>query len=157
MESEALRVKCNRKVAVLKEQVRATGDTVEQERHMSEHSLQLLREELSRMKDALSETDRRDSQLQNFRCSVAKILGCVLPMPDYELVSRLQKLVDAHHDFTVVSRRYDDPVLRLTSRSPTGGSRCTRTPDRCRYDDSGYVDAGDVDDIDDDTFKRRHL
>lgn len=54
-------------------------------------------------------------------------------MPDYEIVSRLQKLVDAHHDFTLVSRRYDDPALRLAARSPTGPgppSRLTRTPER---------------------------
>lgn len=50
-------------------------------------------------------------------------LGCVLPMPDYELISRLQKLVDAHHDFTVVSKRYDDPALRMATRSPTPCSR----------------------------------
>lgn len=71
------------------------------------------------------------------------------------LFFRLQKLVDAHHDFTLVSRRYDDPVLRLTARSPTGGSRCTRTPDRSRYDDSGYTDPVDLDDMDDDMYKRQ--
>lgn len=99
---------------------------------------------------------RRESQLQSFKASVAKILGIELPMPDYELISRLQKLVDAHHDFTLVSRRYDDPVLRLTSRSPTigGSGRYTRTPDKSRYDDSGYADAADIDDIDDDLYKR---
>lgn len=70
---------------------------------------------------------------------------------------RLQKLVDAHHDFTLVSRRYDDPVLRLTSRSPTPGvvSRMSRTPDRSRYDDSGYDPAPDIDDDMDDLFTKR--
>ncbi|XP_049825664.1 coiled-coil domain-containing protein 170 [Aethina tumida] len=147
IESETLRTKYNRKVTILKDQVRATGETIEQERNINEHSVQLLRDELARVKDSLSEVQRREAQLQSFKHSVAKILGVVLPMPDYELVSRLQKLVDAHHDFTLVSRRYDDPVLRLATRSPTAGSRCTRTPDRSRYDDSGYTDAADLDDI----------
>lgn len=157
IESETLRTKYNRKVSLLKDQVRTTGETIEQERNMTEHSVQLLRDELARVKESLADTNRRESQLQAFRSSIAKLLGCVLPMPDYELISRLQKLVDAHHDFTIVSRRYDDPVLRMTSRSPTGGSRCTTrcTPDRSRYDDSGYTDAVDIDDIDDDLFKRR--
>lgn len=115
----------------------------------------VFRDELARVKDQLSEIQRRESQLQSFKHSVAKILGVVLPMPDYELVSRLQKLVDAHHDFTLVSRRYDDPVLRLTARSPTGGSRISRTPDRSRYDDSGYVDGVDLDNSDEDLFKRQ--
>lgn len=139
-------------MTLLKDQVRATGETIEQERSINEHSMQLLRDEIARLKDALADVQRREAQLESFKCSVAKILGVVLPMPDYELISRLQKLVDAHHDFTLVSRRYDDPVLRLTSRSPTGGSRYTRTPDRSRYDDSGYTDAADIDEIDDDTL-----
>lgn len=134
--------------------MRTTGQTIDQERSISEHSLHLLRDELSRVKDNLTEIGRREVQLQNFKCSVAKILGVILPMPDYELVSRLQKLVDAHHEFTVVSRRYDDPVLRLTSRSPTLGSRYTRTPDKPRYGDSGYVDAVDFDDLDGELYKR---
>lgn len=140
------------------DQVRTTGDTVEQERTISEHSMQVLRDELARVKDNLSDVSRREAQLQNFKSSIAKILGVALPMPDYELISRLQKLVDAHHDFTLVSRRYDDPVLRLTSRSPTGGSRLSRTPDRSvRYDDSGYMDAPDIDDDDDDLYAKRGL
>ncbi|KAJ8922565.1 hypothetical protein NQ315_007595 [Exocentrus adspersus] len=155
IESESLRTKYNRKVTMLKDQVRQTGETIEQERNISEHSMQLLRDELARVKDNLSDVQRREAQLQSFKHSVAKILGVALPMPDYELISRLQKLVDAHHDFTLVSRRYDDPVLRLTARSPTGGSRISRTPERSRYDDSGYTDAADLDDIDDDLFKRQ--
>lgn len=154
IESEALRTKYNRKVTLLKDQVRTTGQSIEQERSISEHSMQLIRDELARLKDNLSEVTRRETQLQNFKGNIAKILGVILPVPDYELVSRLQKLVDAHHEFTIVSRRYDDPVLRLTSRSPTLGSRYTRTPDKPRFDDSGYADAADFDDIDGDLYKR---
>lgn len=155
IESEALRTKYNRKVQQLKDQIRTTGETIEQERHVSEHSLHLLRDELTRIKEDLADVNRREVQLQAFKTNVAKILGVCLPMPDYELISRLQKLVDAHHDFTLVSRRYDDPVLRMASRSPTGGSRCTRTPDRSRYDDSGYTDHADIDDIECDLYKRQ--
>ncbi|VEN42414.1 unnamed protein product [Callosobruchus maculatus] len=158
IESESLRTKYNRKVQLLKDQVRTTGDTIEQERTISEHSIQLLRDELARVKETLADIQRREAQLQSFKHSIAKILGAPLPMPDYELISRLQKLVDAHHDFTLVSRRYDDPALRLTARSPTLGSRGARTPDRSlRYDDSGYADvAADIsDDVDDDLFKTR--
>ncbi|XP_065158638.1 coiled-coil domain-containing protein 170 isoform X2 [Atheta coriaria] len=155
IESESLRTRYNRKVTLLKDQVRTTGDTIDQERHLSDQSIQLLRDELARLKEQYCEVNRREAQLINFRASVAKILGIVLPLPDYEVINRLQKLVDAHHDFTLVSRRYDDPVLRLTARSPTGGSRCTRTPDRSRYDDSGYTDPVDIDDIDDELFAKR--
>ncbi|XP_044733617.1 coiled-coil domain-containing protein 170 [Chrysoperla carnea] len=155
VESEMLRTRYNRKVAVLKDQVRTTTETSDQQRSMTEHTIQVLRDDLARIKDELNDCSRREGQLQNFKTSIAKILGCTPALPDFEIISRLQKLVDAHHDFTLVSRRYDDPILRLTSRSPTGGSRCTRTPDRSlRYDDSGYADAPELDFMDDDLYKR---
>lgn len=76
-------------------------------------------------------------------------------LPDYELISRLQKLVHAHRDFTLVSRRYDDPLL-LRNSPTAGGTRTpvtlgpspggTRTP---RYDDSGFIDPPDLSTLDD--------
>lgn len=68
--------------------MRTTGETIEQERNISDHSLQLLRDELARVKENLLELQRRETQLQSFKHSVAKILGVALPMPDYELISR---------------------------------------------------------------------
>ncbi|KAJ8730781.1 hypothetical protein PYW08_002194 [Mythimna loreyi] len=156
-EAELLRVRYNRKVNVLKEQVRSTGETFEQERSSSDHQITILREDLARTKEALTECQRREAQLTSFRNSIAKLLGILVPVSvsDFEMVSRLQKLIDAHHDFTVVSRRYDDPaLLRASSRSPPP-SRCrTRTPDRSlRYDDSGYADPAF--ELDDEIYKAR--
>ncbi|XP_063361916.1 coiled-coil domain-containing protein 170 isoform X2 [Cydia amplana] len=156
-EAELLRVRYNRKVNVLKDQVRNTGETFEQERTTSEHQINMLRDDLARTKEALAESHRREAQLTSFRNSIAKLLGILVPssVSDFEMVSRLQKLIDAHHDFTVVSRRYDDPtLLRASSRSPPP-SRCrTRTPDRSlRYDDSGYADPAF--DLEDDLYKAR--
>ncbi|RVE42097.1 hypothetical protein evm_013242 [Chilo suppressalis] len=156
-EADLLRARYNRKVNVLKDQVRATGETFEQERTTSEHQIGMLRDDLARTKEMLMECQRREAQLQSFRNSIAKLLGILVPasVSDFEMVSRLQKLIDAHHDFTVVSRRYDDPaLLRASSRSPPP-SRCrTRTPDRSlRYDDSGYADPAF--DLDDELYKTR--
>ncbi|XP_047990808.1 coiled-coil domain-containing protein 170 [Leguminivora glycinivorella] len=156
-EAELLRARYNRKVNVLKDQVRNTGETFEQERTTSEHQINMLRDDLARTKEALAESHRREAQLTSFRNSIAKLLGILVPssVSDFEMVSRLQKLIDAHHDFTIVSRRYDDPtLLRASSRSPPP-SRCrTRTPDRSlRYDDSGYADPAF--DLEDDLYKAR--
>ncbi|XP_072939058.1 coiled-coil domain-containing protein 170 [Epargyreus clarus] len=156
-EAELLRARYTRKVNVLKDQVRATGETFEQERTTTEHQLSIMRDDLARTKEALAECQRREAQLTSFRNSIAKLLGILVPasVSDFEMVSRLQKLIDAHHDFTVVSRRYDDPtLLRASSRSPPP-SRCrTRTPDRSlRYDDSGYADPAF--ELDDDLYKSR--
>lgn len=59
------------------------------------------------------------SQLQSFRVSVAKLLSEPICTSDYEIISRLQKMVAAHRDFTMLSRRYDEPL-------ETSPSRCTR-------------------------------
>ncbi|XP_023287530.1 coiled-coil domain-containing protein 170 [Orussus abietinus] len=157
VESEMLRTRYNRKLTMLKDQVRTTSETAEQERSINDHSLQLLRDELAQVKQNLSEVNRRESQLQSFRVSVAKLLSEPICSPDYEIISRLQKLVSAHRDFTMLSRRYDEPLetspSRCTSIHPTHpprspGSRCTR------YDDSGFTDPPDLQDMDDDYTKR---
>ncbi|KAG7306257.1 hypothetical protein JYU34_008857 [Plutella xylostella] len=101
--------------------------------------------------------DYPNNMIQPSRNSIAKLLGIALPasVSDLEMVSRLQKLIDAHHDFTVVSRRYDDPaLLRAASRSPPPSRSRTRTPDRSlRYDDSGYADPAF--DLDEELYKAR--
>ncbi|PSN31683.1 hypothetical protein C0J52_24643 [Blattella germanica] len=155
VESEMLRTRYNRKVALLKDQVRTTSQTAEQERSLNDHSIQLLRDELAGLKQSLLDCQRRENSLQSFRTSVSKLLAVDGSLPDFELVSRLQKLVHAHRDFTLVSRRYDDPLL-LRNSPPMGGSRTpmmlgpspggTRTP---RYDDSGFVDPPDLSTLED--------
>nr|XP_012232065.1 PREDICTED: coiled-coil domain-containing protein 170 [Linepithema humile] len=157
VESEMLRTRYNRKLTMAKEQMRTTAETADQERSINDHSLQLLRDELSQVKQNLSEVTRRESQLQSFRVSVAKLLSEPICTPDYEIISRLQKMVAAHRDFTMLSRRYDEPLetspSRCTSIHPvhpprSPGSRCTR------YEDSGFADPPDLHDIDDDYNKR---
>ncbi|XP_063235771.1 coiled-coil domain-containing protein 170 isoform X2 [Bacillus rossius redtenbacheri] len=149
VESEMLRTRYSRKVTLLKDQVRATSQSAENERSLHEHNTRLLRDELASVKQSLGDSQRRENALLSFRTSVAKLLNLEAPLPDYEIVSRLQKLVQAHRDFTSVSRRYDDPLLTGGSRTPLllGHSPAgTRTP---RYDDSGFVDPPDLSALDD--------
>ncbi|KAI4496530.1 hypothetical protein M0804_000340 [Polistes exclamans] len=121
VESEMLRTRYSRKLSMLKEQMRTTSETADQERSINDHSLQLLRDELAQVKQNLAEVTRRESQLQSFRVSVAKLLSEPICTPDYEIITRLQKMVAAHRDFTMLSRRYDEPLeaspSRCTSRS----------------------------------------
>ncbi|XP_011253902.1 coiled-coil domain-containing protein 170 isoform X2 [Camponotus floridanus] len=157
VESEMLRTRYNRKLTMAKEQMRTAAETADQERSINDHSLQLLRDELAQVKQNLSDVTRRESQLQSFRVSVAKLLSEPICTSDYEIISRLQKMVAAHRDFTMLSRRYDEPLetspSRCTSIHPvhpprSPGSRCTR------YEDSGFADPPDLHDIDDDYSKR---
>ncbi|KAH0946608.1 hypothetical protein HN011_000080 [Eciton burchellii] len=156
VESEMLRTRYNRKLTMAKEQMRTAVETADQERSINDHSLQLLRDELAQVKQSLSEVTRRESQLQSFRVSVVKLLSEPICTADYEIISRLQKMVAAHRDFTMLSRRYDEPLetspSRCTSIHPvhpprSPGSRCTR------YEDSGFADPPDLHDIEED-YKR---
>lgn len=88
IESESLRNKYNRKISLLKEHVRTTGETIDTERNINEQSLQFLRDELAKFKQNLSDVQRKEAQLQNFKHSIAKILGVSSLIPDYELISR---------------------------------------------------------------------
>ncbi|XP_033338083.2 coiled-coil domain-containing protein 170 isoform X1 [Megalopta genalis] len=157
VESEMLRTRCTRKMTMLKEQIRSTTETVEQERSINDHSIQLLRDEIAQVKQNLADVTKRESQLQSFRVSVVKLLSEPICTPDYEIVSRLQKMAAAHRDFTMLSRRYDEPLDNTPSRCtsvhpvhPHGspGSRCTR------YEDSGFADPPDLHDIEDEYTKR---
>lgn len=48
---------------MLKEQMRNVTESAEQERSINDHSLQLLRDELSQVKQNLSEVTKRESQV----------------------------------------------------------------------------------------------
>lgn len=133
MDAEAVRTQYNRKVNILKDQVRATAQSANQERSLSDHQVQLLREDLASAKTALSEAARKETQLESFRGSVSKLLGVELPATDYEILTRLQKLVAAHRDFTLVSRRWDhhDPLslpLPVPLHGVHGHGPCTPPP-----------------------------
>ncbi|KAK0089653.1 hypothetical protein PV325_006076 [Microctonus aethiopoides] len=159
VESEMLRTRYSRKFTMLKDQMRTTTESADQERSINDHSLQLLRDELSQVKQNLAEVTRRESQLQSFRVSVVKLISEPICTPDYEIISRLQKMVAAHRDFTMLSRRYDEPLetspSRCTSIHPVHSVHPPRSPgSRCtRYDDSGFADPPDLHDIDDE-YKR---
>ncbi|XP_074113637.1 uncharacterized protein LOC141536796 isoform X2 [Cotesia typhae] len=159
VESEMLRTRYSRKLTMLKDQMRTTTESADQERSINDHSLQLLRDELAQVKQNLAEVTRRESQLQTFRVSVVKTLSEPICTPDYEIISRLQKMVSAHRDFTMLSRRYDEPLetnpSRCTSIHPVHSVHPPRSPgSRCtRYDDSGFADPPDLHEIDDE-YKR---
>jgi len=64
VESEMLRTRYNRKLTMVKEQMRTAAETADQERSINDHSLQLLRDELAQVKQSLSEVTRRESQVR---------------------------------------------------------------------------------------------
>lgn len=152
MESEMLRTRYCNKVSLLKDQMRSSTDTAHQERTMQDHSIQVLREDLSQAKANYSDALRRENLLLDFRRSIVKILGLDMTCPDYEIISKLSTLVKAHQDFTSVSKRYDEPL-----RSPCHHLHHRTPTPRYTTDDSGFMDPLDeLDDINNIYNKRPH-
>lgn len=111
-----------------------------------------MREELGRVKNALIEANHKLTQLQTFRSTVARMLH-IREHPECELLQKLQTVCSAHHEFTLLSKRYettpvpdatqcsqfDDPVPLPTSSS---AAQCrpmsSGSPTHRRYIDSGF-------------------
>lgn len=111
-----------------------------------------MRDELSRVKSALAETNHRLSQLQTFKTSVARLLH-VRENPDCEVLQKLQTVCNAHQEFTLLSRRYEtsSPVAPPENSCqrfdeplpPSSAGQCrpmssTSPTHHRRYIDSGF-------------------
>lgn len=90
-------------------------------RFHSPHLVQSLREDLTRLKTQLADTQHKLSQLQAFRTSVARFLH-LRDVPHEGILQRLQTLCNAHQEFTLLSRRYE-------AASPVGEHPCPRFDD----------------------------
>ncbi|XP_055596525.1 coiled-coil domain-containing protein 170-like isoform X2 [Uranotaenia lowii] len=99
--------------------------------HERSHTITHLRDELSRIKTELSDTNHRLSQVQAFRSSVAKLLH-LRDCADSELLHKLQSIASAHHRCTCLGNS-SSAGRPYGSSSPLAGSdhHCSR------YDDLG--------------------
>ncbi|CAG2062770.1 unnamed protein product [Timema podura] len=61
VESEMLRTRYNRKVTLLKDQLRTISQSADQERTLNEHNHQILREELTTVKQSFMDCQRREN------------------------------------------------------------------------------------------------
>lgn len=88
-------------------------------------------------------------QLSDLRRSVVSLLGLDSSTPDYEIVSKLSKLINAHREYTLVSRRYDDPVRNTGGLSPryTTLDHGTTASRHLTFDNTRFYDSI-LDDVD---------
>ena len=111
--------------------------------------LQNLREELARVKSALADANHRLNQLQTFRSSVARMLH-TRDHPECEILQKLQTVCTAHHEFTMLSKRYETPPgpdnacstfedpIPISSSAPPCRPMSSGSPTHRRYIDSGF-------------------
>ncbi|XP_066279979.1 coiled-coil domain-containing protein 170-like isoform X2 [Branchiostoma lanceolatum] len=104
-EDELLRLrlmkeKLGKKVSNLKSEMQMTEAESEETKVLSSNTVQALSNELRSTKLALDEVARREKELVDFRQVIARMLGLeihTLAVPNYEIIARLEKLVNAHH------------------------------------------------------------
>ncbi|KAK3799203.1 hypothetical protein RRG08_054331 [Elysia crispata] len=107
-ELEEVRKRQSHKISKLKNEVETTETSMQETNMAQENAVQALSSELRTTKNALDAIKYREKQLVDFRTVVARMLGLdieTLAVPDYEVISRLEKLIQAHHTtaFTTLS------------------------------------------------------
>ncbi|XP_050440677.1 coiled-coil domain-containing protein 170 isoform X3 [Adelges cooleyi] len=122
VESEMLRMRFSRKVTVLKEQLKSCTESQEQEKTLNDHSMRILHDDLASIKFQLSEVKRRECSLEDFRRAVLGLLALDSSSTDYEITSKISKLVAAHREFSILSKRYDDPLPTYAHNAPSESS-----------------------------------
>ncbi|CAH1711460.1 unnamed protein product [Aphis gossypii] len=129
VESEMLRMRFSRKVTVLKEQLKSTSDCHNQDKTLNEHTMRVLQDDLSSIKFQLSEVKRRECSLEDLRRTVISLLALDSSCTDYEITSKITKLVAAHREFSILSKRYDDPLPSYVHLPPPSESSDPLTVD----------------------------
>ncbi|KAH9514836.1 hypothetical protein Btru_023757 [Bulinus truncatus] len=112
-ELEEVRKRQSRKISELKSTVDNTETTFQEKKVASENAVQALSSELRTTKNALDTLKYREKQLVDFRTVVARMLGLdinTLAVPDYEIITRLEKLIQAHHATTFTTLSLEDAL-----------------------------------------------
>ncbi|XP_050521458.1 coiled-coil domain-containing protein 170 isoform X2 [Daktulosphaira vitifoliae] len=110
VESEMIRMRFSKKVIELKEKLKSCAETQHQDKTLNEHSIRILQDDLASVKFQHGELKRRESTLEDFRRTILNLLGLETSSTDYEVTSKISKLVAAHREFFILSKRYDDPL-----------------------------------------------
>lgn len=124
----------------LRNELEMTETQAREKKAQSSQTMQQLKSELQTTKHALDESRVREKQLLDFRQVLARLLGLdinTLSVPDYEIISRLERLVQAHHAHSITTHSleaslqdmesgfragYDDAVAILRTPSPVKAS-----------------------------------
>lgn len=122
-ELEKLRRKQAYKIRELKQEIDCSNTTSQENRVVADNAVQALSSELKTTKTALTTIQQREKQLLDFRLVVARMLGLdisTLAIPDYEIISRLEKLIQAHHSHTFTTLSLEEALADMEDGFFTG-------------------------------------
>uniref|UniRef100_A0A914X7A4 Uncharacterized protein n=1 Tax=Plectus sambesii TaxID=2011161 RepID=A0A914X7A4_9BILA len=100
-EFDDLRERQARKIATLHSVKNQTEADASHGLKVTESTIQSLSNELQRLKLRTEELQKREKQLVDLRTVIARMLGLdisTLAVPDYEIISRLEKLIEGAHE-----------------------------------------------------------
>ena len=113
---EKTKEKQARKIAGMKQELEFTEHEANELHTRAEQSVKALSEDLQATKALLLEVQRRERQLVDFRQVIARMLGMditTLAVPDYEIISRLEKLIQAHHSHAITAYGLDESLQNM--------------------------------------------
>ncbi|CAK8692866.1 unnamed protein product [Clavelina lepadiformis] len=111
------------KLSTLKRDLSLTETSAGQNSTRLRSQLDAVTDDLKSTKTLLDEVTRREKQLVDFREVVARMLGLdvtTLAIPDYEVISRLEKLIRNHHIGTAANTALDRSLDAMSTRFRAG-------------------------------------
>lgn len=123
MKLEKMKEKQARKIAGMKQELEYKEGEATEGYQRAQESVKSLSEELKATKALLNEVQRRERQLQDFRQVMARMLGMdivTLAVPDYEIISRLEKLIQAHHSHALTSFQVENSIQNMDANFRQG-------------------------------------
>ncbi|XP_033120356.1 coiled-coil domain-containing protein 170-like [Anneissia japonica] len=105
-----------RKIAGMKNEIEFTEHEAHEKKSHAERSVTALVEELRATKALLIDIQKRERQLLDFRQVVARMLSLdvtVLAVPDYEIITRLEKLIQAHHSHSLTTHSLERSIGQM--------------------------------------------
>ena len=126
MKLERMKEKQARKIAGMKQELEYSEHEAVEGRNRAHESVKSMADELQATKALLNEVQRRERQLQDFRQVIARMLGMdivTLAVPDYEIISRLEKLIQAHHSHALTSFHVENSLQDMDANFRQGYNR----------------------------------
>lgn len=115
-ELEDVRKRQARKIGALKEEHTMFESSFQEKNVVADNAVQALSSELRTTKNSLQSIQNREKQLLDFRNVIARMLGLdinTLAIPDYEIISRLEKLIQAHHTHAFTSMNMEEALADM--------------------------------------------
>ncbi|OWF37113.1 coiled-coil domain-containing protein 170-like [Mizuhopecten yessoensis] len=122
-ELEKSRSRQAQKISKLKNSVNYQESESQEKRVIADNAVHALSSELRTTKNALISLQNREKQLLDFRGVVSRMLGLdlsTLAVPDYEIISRLEKLIQAHHNHTFTTMSMEEALADMESGFMSG-------------------------------------